>query len=282
MNKVLDRVVGIMDRVHGRDFSAYDEVFLRKTLEKRMAETGIGDSSTYCEYVLENGLEAEALSSALCISYSEFFRSQLNCALLEQMILPGILAAKETNGRGEIRVWSAGCAAGQEAYSIAILLDELVAKRGNHVDSFRIFATDRSESELEAARHGSYDVSAVRNVRLKHLQQYFTRRGDVFQVVDSLKKMVDFSVHDLLDERLSCPSESIYGDFDLVFCGNLLFYYRPEVRSSILNKLCHCLAPGGYLVTGEAERDIVARHERFRGIAPSSAIFQMHVPRGAA
>ncbi|NVN91014.1 MAG: protein-glutamate O-methyltransferase CheR [Desulfuromonadales bacterium] len=280
MTKTLDRVVGIMERAHGRDISVYDEVFLQKTLEKRLVATGIGNPSAYGEYLLVNGSEAEALSCSLSISYSEFFRNQLTCALLEQLILPGILATKEKKGRGEIRVWSAGCASGQEAYSVAILLDELVADRGKHAVTFRIFATDRSEHELESARQGVYDFAAVRNVRHKHLQKYFTARGDAFQVVDRLKKQVDFSVHDMLDERLSCPSESIYGDFDLVFCGNLLFYYRPEVRHFILNKICHCLTPGGYLVTGEAEKEIVTRHECFRGIVPPSAIFQKNVPRG--
>jgi chemotaxis methyl-accepting protein methylase len=217
----------------------------------------------------------------MSIAYSEFFRNQLSWALLEQLILPGILAEKKKSGRGEIRVWSAGCAAGQEAYSIAILLDELTANGDNHAVSFRIFATDRSEPELEAARQGLYDSAAVRNVRQKHIHKYFTRGGDSFRIVDSLRQKVDFSGHDLLDQRLSCPSESIYGDFDLVFCGNLLFYYRPGVRHFILNKLHHCMAPGGYLVTGEAEREIVSNHAFFRAIVPPSAVFKMTMSRSA-
>jgi chemotaxis protein methyltransferase CheR len=217
----------------------------------------------------------------MSIAYSEFFRNQLTFALLEQLILPGILTEIEKNGRGEIRVWSAGCAAGQEAYSIAILLDELSASRNNHAVSFRIFATDRFEPSLEAARQGVYDSAAVRNVRQKHIQKYFTREGDTFRIVDSLKKQVDFSVHDLLDQRLGCPSESIYGDFDLAFCGNLLFYYRPDIRHFILNKMCHCMTPGGYLVTGEAEREIVSQHACFKAIVPPTAVFKKIMSRSA-
>jgi len=275
----VDGIVRIMDLSHKTDISAYDQGFLLKSLEKRLAATGIRDPSAYGEYLRENGLEAEALCCSLSIAYSEFFRNQLTYALLEQLILPGIIAQKARDGRGEIRVWSAGCAAGQEAYSVAILLDELAADQGNSAIAFRIFATDRSESELELARRGVYDSAAVRNVRRKHLQRYFTATEESFRVVDGIREHVDFSVYDLLDERLGCPSESIYGDFDMVLCGNLLFYYRPEIRQFILNKICKCLSAGGYLVTGEAEREIVAQHDCFRAIVPPTAVFQKSMPR---
>jgi chemotaxis protein methyltransferase CheR len=269
-----------MLRFHGRDISAYDEAFLLKSLEKRLTATGIGSPADYSEYLLGNASEAETLSCSLDISFSEFFRNQLTFALLEQLILPGIISEKERNGRGEIRVWSAGCAAGQEAYSVAILLDELTADRRNNAVSFRLFATDRSASELELARQGTYDSAAVRNVRQRHVQRYFISKEESYQVVDDLKARVDFSSYDLLDERLGCPSESIYGDFDIVFCGNLLFYYRPKIRQFILNKIYRCLSPGGYLVTGEAEREIVAQHECFRAIVTPSAVFQKSTPLG--
>ena len=90
----------------------------------------------------------------------------------------------------------------------------------------------------------------------------------------ALKDRVSFSVHDLLDDGSSCPPASIYGEFDLVFCSNVLFYYRPELRQSILNKLRSCLRPDGYLVTGEAERDVVARVGGFRGVVPATTVYK--------
>lgn len=207
------------------------------------------------------------------VDVSEFFRNPLTFALLEQLILPA-LVGKSGRGRGtEIRVWSAACAAGQEAYSIAILLDEMAANRGDAL-SFRIFATDRSPEGIVAAQKGIYDYAAVQNVRWKYLRNYFIREGDVYTIIPALRNRIDFSVYDVLDEQSSSPPPSIYGDFDLVICSNLLFYYRPDMRRRILNKAWAALSPGGYLVTGEAERDIVARHDGFRAVVRLSAVFQ--------
>jgi len=160
MNRELDEIIRLMDRSHGRDISVYDEGFLSRSLDRRVLATGCETLAAYLGYLLEDSAEAEAFYGSLCVSYSEFFRNPLTFALLEQLILPGLIAKTEQPARTEIRVWSAGCAAGQEPYSIAILLDELTAARGDTV-SFRIFATDNSEPELAAARKGVYDPAAV-------------------------------------------------------------------------------------------------------------------------
>jgi chemotaxis methyl-accepting protein methylase len=154
-----------------------------------------------------------------------------------------------------------------------MLLNELTDDKGNSV-AFRIFATDRSDTELASARQGVYDSAAVRNVPLKHIQKYFSVKGESYSIVESLKDRLDFSFYDLLEERSVCPPACIYGDFDLVLCGNLLFYYRPDIRRLILNKVCRALSPGGYLATGEAEREIVAKHEGFRTVVTPSSVFQ--------
>ena len=90
----------------------------------------------------------------------------------------------------------------------------------------------------------------------------------------ALRDRIDFSVHNLLDAHSSCPPTSIYGEFDLIMCSNLLFYYRPAVRQFILNKFHRCLSSKGYLVTGEAEREIVSKTEGFRAAMPPAAVFQ--------
>jgi chemotaxis protein methyltransferase CheR len=272
MNRELDEIIQLMDQSHGRDISVYDEGFLMRSLDRRVPATGCETLAAYLVVLSEERTEAEAFYQSLFVSYSEFFRNPLTFALLEGRVLPGLIAEKERTARAEIRVWSAGCAAGQEPYSVAILLDEGTAARGNTV-SFRVFATDSSEPELSVAREGVYDPAAVGNVRLKHLDDYFTGDGGSYCVTRALRERVSFSVYDLLDGRFSCPPASIYGEFDLVLCSNLLFYYRPAIRQSILNKLQGCLAADGYLVTGEAERDIVARADGFRAVLPGATIF---------
>ena len=267
MNQQLEEISRVMRQTHGRDISPYDESFLVKSVDKRLAATEIKTAAAYSEVLSENSAEADAFFRSLHITYSEFFRNPLTFALLEQLVLPSLIAEKEKAGRAEIRIWSTACAAGQEAYSIAILLDELAV-------AFRIFATDISETDLLLAKKGVFDCGAVQNVRLKHIRKYFAEKGETYTIISALGDRIDFSAYDLLDESSVCPPASIYGDLDLVVCSNLLFYYRPDIRHFILNKLYHSLAPNGYLVTGEAEREIVAKIAGFRAVAPPGAVFK--------
>ncbi|MCX5971449.1 MAG: hypothetical protein NTV14_08110, partial [Coprothermobacterota bacterium] len=137
----------------------------------------------------------------------------------------------------------------------------------------RIFATDIGEEGLATARVGSYSAAALRNVALKHLQDCFTSRGDRYCILPRLRENIHFSAYDLLDERTSCPPGSIFGEFDLIFCSNLLFYYRAEICSFLITKLQRCMAPEGYLVSGEVEREIVGNTAGLRAIYPYAAIF---------
>lgn len=263
---------------HGLDLTPYDTTFLRKALDQRVAATGCANLAAYGGYLAEHRVEAAVLEQSLRIIYSEFFRNPLAFALLEQLILPGVIEAKARTGRGEIRVWSAGCATGQEAWSVAMLLDELTATECAPPIAYRIFATDRSEPDLALARTGSYDAAAVGNVQARRLRAHFSRHGDAFVIAPRLRARVEFSDDDLLDANSASPAASIYGDFDLVLCSNVLLYYRAETRQFILDKLCRALAPGGYLVTGETERDIVAKHPGLRLVAPPTAVFQKKKP----
>jgi chemotaxis protein methyltransferase CheR len=273
MNNSLDQFIAVMRQAHGLDVSRFDESFLVKTLAHRQAATAHPDAAAYLRRLAAERAEAEEIFQSLNIGFSEFFRNPLTFAVLEQLILPGLVEAAETSGRREIRVWSAGCAAGQEAYSVAILLDELAAARGRAIP-FRIFATDIAEAGLAAARRGVYDAAAVRQVRWRHLENYFARQGEMYEVAPWIRDRVDFSALDLLDGHKASPPASIFGDFQLVLCCNLLFYYRPEPRRDILNKVRQGVAAKGYLVTGEAERDMVEKAGGFRAVAPPAAVFQ--------
>jgi chemotaxis methyl-accepting protein methylase len=268
-----DAVVRALGSAHGLDVSVYDEVFLRKSIDKRLAATGFETVAAYGDYLAGSREEATAFYGSLRIGYSEFFRSPLVFELLKHLVLPSLAAEKARSNQGEIRVWSAGCAAGQEAWSIAMLLDE-VAGTDSPSFSYRIFATDLSEPDLALANAGVYSDEALGNVRLRQLSTFFSRQGDAHAVLPRLRESVCFSSYDLLDERSSSPAASIYGDFDLVFCCNLLFYYRQDIRQRILDKVCRALAPGGYFVTGEAERDIVSNRIGLCAVSPPAAIFQ--------
>ena len=267
MNQELDALIQRMCGACAQDLTRYDPAFLAQSLERRVAATGGGSAAAYLARLAEDRAEAVAFYRSLSISYSEFFRTPLTFALLEALLLPGIAAERTRTGRPEIRVWSAGCAGGHEPYSLAILLAELAAPH-------RIFASDIAEAELAAARQGVYGEAALRNVPLRHLRGCFEPHGGGFAIRPRLRDAVDFSRHDLLDPRATCPPASIFGDFDLIFCCNVLIYYRPDVRRLILDKLRCCLAPGGYLATSEAERAMVEQAGGFAPLIPLAAVFQ--------
>lgn len=270
----LNEIIRTMDRVHGLDISGYEPSFLVRTIERRLHETGCDSAASYlAERLLGNLPEAEAFDRSLRVGYSVFFREPLTFALLESQVLPDLLERGRKTGRAGLRVWSAGCAGGQEAWSVAILLDELVAS-ANRTTAWRIFATDLSEPDLSLARAGVYPAAALGNVRLRHIDACFTRQGDCHSVATRLREHVEFAVYDLLDTGTACPPMSIFGDFDLVLCCNVLIYYRPPQRRRIVEKLLGCLAPGGYLVTGEAERRLVASAGGILGTASPAPVFQ--------
>lgn len=265
-------ITEILLQSQGIDVSKYDDTFLNKSLQKRLKETHCVSEESYYNFLEHNKKEGEIFLNLLNISYTEFFRNPLTFAVLECIILPSIVLRNANNNRKEIRIWSAACAAGQEAYSLAILLEEL--KNGNNERiNFRIFTTDQDEAQVNKAREGRYSAIHLNNVDLKRVNKWFTKHDDLYTVKQDLKKNIDFSTFDLFSEQFSCPHASIFGDFDLVICANLLFYYKPDYQKIILDKTGHCLANGGYLITGETERDILMRNN-YREVFPQSAIFQ--------
>lgn len=273
MSTELNKIIMVMKQNHGRDISMYDEAFLLRSLERRWDSNDMGKSEDYCSYLKENRVEAEALQSSLNITYSQFFRNPLTFALMEQWILPSLIRQKQIGG--EIRVWSAGCSAGQEAYSIAMLLNELIDETGEAL-RFRIFATDISQDALDLARAGIYNQDAVQNVNVKQLHKYFVKKNDQYSIVPHLRQNITFSTYDLMDQYSSNPPESIYGDFDIVFCSNLLFYYKPELRRLIIKKMKKSMSTMGYLVTGEAERAFLEKEEKLEMVIPSTTVFQVN------
>ena len=273
MKADLQKVLTTMNQIHGTELSCYEESILFKSLETRCTETSSATVDDYCEYLSNHREEAEILSRSLQNTHSEFFRNILTFALLESTVLPSLVMERQGTEKGGIRVWSAGCAAGEEAYSLAILLDER-ARTSEHPVSYQIFATDISENELVRAERGAYNEVRMQNVRLKHLHAYFNARGDTYTVIPRLRDHIQFSQYDLLDTHSTSPPTSIYGTFDLIICANLLIYYRPEVRQSILEKLCRSLVPGGYLVTGEAEREMVEQADNLYPVFRPVAVYR--------
>ena len=265
-------IIKVMSERFFKDISVYDYSYIRQTIQARITYLSLESASEYLDLLNSDPYEPVYLYSVLNNVYSEFFRNPLTFSLLEKLIFPRLFRKSNVISHSEIRVWSAGCSAGQEAYSIAILLEDYrIASRSSI--NFRIFATDKSEVELEAARKGVYNIRAIQNTRLSLINQYFSNSGEQFSVKSNIKAMVDFSVFDLLENDYMVPPPSIYGDFDLVICSNLLFYYKPEIQKKILSKVVDALADDGFLVSDEAELSIIKSFTRLKQFIPASAIF---------
>ena len=273
MNELLKSITHHYIQIHGIDISKYDEAFLNKTLLKRMKETLCESETTYYSYLEQSHIESDIFLNSLQISYTEFFRNPLTFSVLEKIIIPSIILKKSTSSRNEIRVWSAACAGGHETYSLAMLLHELLNCHNGEIN-FRIFATDQSELQIKDAQTGQYPEAALNSLKLKRVNQWFSKFGKIYTVNPELLENIEFSVFDLLNEKYSCPPTSIFGDFDLIVCANILFYYTPEIQKKIIKKTKNCLSDTGYLITGETERDLFIQ-SGFHEVYPQSAIFKI-------
>jgi chemotaxis methyl-accepting protein methylase len=270
MNEKSRHIAKLVFQSGGIDINKYDESFLGKSIQKRVVETHCETLEKYFSFLEQHEDERLCLIDSLQISYSEFFRNSLTFAVIERIIIPALIHRKDNK---ETRIWSVACAMGQEAYSLAMLLEEYSDNYKNKIN-YRIFATDQSESQINDAKKGLFYADSLRRLSLKMAEQWFLKQGDNYIVKQELQKNIDFSVFDLFNEKLICPPSSIFGDFDLVFCANLLFYYKDEYRYHILEKIRKSMAVGGYIITGETERDILTSYNYIE-VFPKSAIFRI-------
>lgn len=245
---------------YGIETTRFENSFLRNILQQRMVELNLVDADSYLDYLKMKASEIEILRLLLNNSYSEFFRDPLSYAVLEKLVLPALIAEKKQQGK-ELRIWSVACASGQEPCSLAMLIEENTPPTEKNT-RYRIFATDKSELQIEQAVKGQYTSMTLGKVSLMRLNKWFDKtqgQDDDAQYVvkSSLKRNIDFSVFDLIANHAGAPPASIYGSFDLVVCANFLFYYKPYWRKLILEKVIHAITPNGLIMVGEAERELL-------------------------
>ncbi|MFZ4546664.1 MAG: CheR family methyltransferase [Bacteroidales bacterium] len=253
------------------DLSKYDENFIVKSVQHRMQETFCKAFDQYFMLIAKSLAETNRFIDSLQISYSEFFRNPLTYSVLEKIVLPMLIQKHNDSKTSEVRIWSSACANGQEPYSLAILMEEIISHR-QEKSKYRIFATDQSQLQVNAAQKGKYSTEDLNNLTLKRISSFFDRQGNNYQVKPELKKNMEFSVFDLFDEQYSSPPASIFGGFDLVLCANLLFYYKSAERKKIIEKVDNSMADSGFLITGETEREILIRYG-YKEVYVHSGIF---------
>lgn len=252
MNQPLDKVMEVLKCSRGVNLSGYRSGTLKRRIELRITRVTGGDIDAYLHLLKTDPQEADRLISAITIKVTTFFRDPLVFELLSQDILTTIIKSKIKTKSREIRIWSAGCATGEEAYSLAMLV-HMALKEQFSKWNIHIFATDLDDVALERASNAIYERSALKNVKLGLLDRYFAKEGEKFKVKPVVADMVQFAKYDLTSQNLSVPAESIFGGFDLVLCRNVLIYFLLESQRNILKKLSNSISKGGYLVLGDSE-----------------------------
>ncbi len=249
-------------RMYGVDFSEYRQSTIKRRLARRMAFTGAGSYHEYLDMLQEMPQEYNHLLHELTIKLSRFFRNQYVFERLQNEVFPDILKSKKEHDRNVLRIWCAGCAFGDEAYSVAITLVEFLKRKREKTDDYdiTIFGTDIDEGTLEKARLGEYDGDAAREVKKGILDEYFLVSGDYYRVVDSIKALVSFTIHDLASETHMSPPAGVVTSYDLILCRNTLIYFSVPLQERVFLNLFKSLNPGGYLILGKSE-SIPKNHE---------------------
>jgi len=229
---------------------------LRQTLVSRVADRmgtlGFATTEIYWERLRGDPAECSALAETFSINVSCFFRNPVVFEILAQRVLPELFEKQRAAGSHEFRIWSAGCASGEEPYSVAILLQQIL-EREEQGWNVRLFATDIDESAIEQARRGFYPEERLKDAKLGITRKYFRPQGEGFELLPEVRDMVMFSKDDLISPSREAPADSIFGTFDLILCRNVLIYLNLDLQRRVCEKLNRSLSTGGYLILGEAE-----------------------------
>ena len=269
----IENIVSELRDRRGIRFDRYRSTTVCRRIASRLAVLNIASPTNYLERLRDDLDECDRLIDTILINVSSFFRDPIVFENIAQRILPEIVEHRTEQNQRTIRAWSAGCAAGEEAFSLCILIHRVLKDEFESWTPF-IFATDIDRECLATAREGSFSEDRLAETKLGDLKTYFSPTGAGYMVRPTIRDMVSFSYDDLTSEALLAPVDSVFGDFDLVLCRNVLIYFSPELQDAVIEKLCRTLIPGGYLILGESEALGQSVASRFRAIDQRMRIFQ--------
>ncbi|MDX2055800.1 MAG: protein-glutamate O-methyltransferase CheR [Polyangiaceae bacterium] len=222
--------------------SLYKSTTIRRRIARRLLLSRHETLEAYAGFLRDNGSELDALYSDVLISVTSFFRNPETFDVLEQRVLPELLAQP---GDEPLRVWVLGCSTGQEAYSIAIAFSEVV-DRAPRRRNLQVFATDLNEGLLAKARSGLYAKSLVDELGPERLRRFFVEEQGGYRVSKSLREMVVFARQNLI-------TDPPFSRMDLISCRNLLIYLEPSLQKKAMPTFHYALKPGGFLLLGASE-----------------------------
>jgi len=237
----MNAVYRMLEAEYGIDFTHYKPSTITRRIERRLQLARVDDIDDYVQKLKNEQRELDILYRDLLIGVTRFFRNEEAFEVLEKEVLPELL--KTGSPDTPFRVWVAGCATGEEVYSLAILLHELTAESGR---PFKIFATDVHQGSLEQATRALYDEESVVNVSAERLKRYFLPRGKSYQVVPDIRQAVVFAHHNVV-------KDAPFTRVDLVSCRNMLIYLQPAAQEKVLSRFHFALNRGGMMFLGPSE-----------------------------
>jgi two-component system CheB/CheR fusion protein len=243
----LNRILMLLRAGTGNDFSLYKKSTIGRRIERRMAQHDLTEYDIYARYLKEHPAELQILFKELLINVTSFFRDPEAFATLRRDILPELLADKPDGY--VFRVWVAGCASGEEAYSIAILLREYLDEQweARHQEfKIQIYATDLDDDAIAIARAGLYPPNIAADVASERLRRYFIKEDEGFRVKKEIREMVVFATQNVI-------KDPPFTKLDLLCCRNLMIYLEPELQNRLLPTFHYALKPGGVLFLSPSE-----------------------------
>jgi two-component system, chemotaxis family, CheB/CheR fusion protein len=239
-----------LKRSRGFDFTGYKRSSLLRRIQRRMQTLNIEGFEAYMDFLEVHPHEFEQLFNTILINVTEFFRDPEAWKHIDQEVIPKIIESKNVDE--PIRVWSAGVASGEEAYSVAILLAEHMGLEG-FKQRVKIYATDLDEDALNRARAANYSEKEISHIGPDLLNKYFESKDSTFTFHKELRRCIVFGRHELIHDA---PISRV----DLLLCRNILMYFNSETQSQILNRLHFALNDQGYLMLGKAEMLLTHAH----------------------
>lgn len=239
----ISRILMHLRTVTGHDFSLYKKSTIGRRIERRMSQHQIESTDIYARYLKENPAEVHRLFKELLINVTSFFRDAEAFAALQKDILPPLCKGKTDDDL--FRVWVAGCATGEESYSIAMLLRELMDQTLQKF-TVQIYSTDLDVDAIAIARAGVYPPNIAQDVTVERLRRFFVKEDAGYRIKKEIREMVVFAVQNVI-------KDPPFTRLDLLSCRNLMIYLEPELQNRLISTFHYALRPGGVLFLSSAE-----------------------------
>ncbi len=264
VDRSFERLKVLITELTGLRLSSYKDPYLRRRIAVRMRRAGVDTYDGYADLLRSDEAEQRFLVDTLGVNVTEFFRDPSVFQMIEDYILPRLLETRDPSRT--LRAWSAGCASGEEAYTLALVFLRAFRAAGEE-RRFRIYATDMDGEALDLARRGHYGAAQVKNVPTGALEEYFRPEGDGFVVREPLQQPILFA-------RLDLTSARYPRGFDLVLCRNVIIYFDRPTHEEVFRGLYASLNPWGFLILGRTEAIWGSCREMFIPLNPRERVYQ--------